>query len=124
MTMENISTQYTEVIDRIAAKLSIPAEAIVQAYSAHGVVLGAHALICFIMLILSIAGFVFSMRWIKKNDPSYDDFGVHVILVGIAGFVGIIVSSVVGALAVIDFVFWSANPQAYAVYTLLEKVLK
>jgi hypothetical protein len=117
-------TQHLEIIDKIAAKLAVPTEMIVQAYAAHGVVLGVHALICFIMLILSIVGLVYVVRWMKKNDPCYDACDIYVIPAGIAGFVGIIVSSVVGALAVIDFVFWYTYPQAYAVYTLVEKVLK
>jgi hypothetical protein len=112
--------QHLEIIDKIAAKLAAPTEMIVQAYAAHGVAAGVSLIFSTVLLILSIICFIVAIRWIRDGSD-YADLGISL---GTVGVIGIVTFSIVSALAALDFVFWLTDPQAYAVYTLVEKVLK
>jgi hypothetical protein len=112
--------QYLEIIDKIAAKLAVPTSAVVQAYAAHGVVTGIYTIGGLVLFTLSVICVARAVKALRESAPDADFYIALGTVLAVAGGIGFIMFfKTVG-----DFALWFTNPQAYAVYTLVEKVLK
>ncbi len=108
------------VVDKIADKLAVPSKEIINAYAASGVERLIPTIGCFILFMICLIIFIASIYYYDRKPDSQE------VLMPIS-----VTSFAVGSVSFVFFfgnlgtmLLWFMNPKAYAIVTLMEKLLK
>lgn len=114
------------VVDKIADKLAVPSKEIINAYAASGVQNVVSAIGSFILFSLCMYGLLYTIKHFRNTDESERMYDVTCMLMFTSFTLPII-----AAFAFYDMwgsinrsVLWLSDPRAYAIVTLMQKLLK